>query len=506
LAYADASAATRRDAPSAEQCQQQVHRIIHSTTFRNALTLQQLFQFVADKAIAGTTEGLKEYTIGVEAFGRKQDFDPKTDTIVRVQIHRLRLKLKEYYDAEGSHDPTLIEIPKGHYLPSFESATVPIADLSHSTTPQLDTTFFVATQLLGRNVESGDQETTKERRSFSWLSSSRAAITAAVAAAAVAVFTIGFWTGNKQTRNGTAGETASSNPELTFGKSADPVKVFWARFLGNDPAPVIAYPDAVFLLDDSNDLFRFRQGASDSRGARVDPHLARQFASNPSLVAQAGQLYYENGYTGTGELQGIAMLTGLFGQMGVKATVKPSRDITPDDLKQHNVILLGSPFQNIAVAQLLSMGDFAFDNPDSRREQWRAQILNAHPRADENSTYHTERDPTTQVLKTDYSLISIQPGVVPGRYIAILGGLDTKGTEGATMFATSRPGVEELSKALAASGEASAMGETPVFQALVRVRLEKGYQVLEADLLAVHKFHSQTPTGAGGTTPQTSAH
>jgi hypothetical protein len=503
LAYADASAVTHHDAPSADQCQQQVHRIIHSTTFRNALTLQQLFQFLADKAIAGAKEGLKEYTIGVEAFSRKQDFDPKTDPIVRVQTHRLRQKLKEYYDTEGSHDPILIEIPKGHYLPSFESATVPVAGLN-STTPQKDTTFFIATQLLGQKVESGEKETPKERRSFGWLSSSRAATAGAVAAAAVAVFTIGFWTGNKQTRNGTAGETASSNPELTFGKSADPVKGFWARFLGNDPTPVIAYPDAVFLLDDANDLFRFRQGASDSRGARVDPHLARQFASNPSLVAQAGQLYYENGYTGTGELQGIAMLTGLFGQMGVKATIKPSRDLTPDDLKQHNVILLGSPFQNIAVAQLLSTGDFTFENPDSRREQWRAQILNAHPRAGENSTYRTERDSISQVLKTDYSLISIQPGVVPGRYIAVLGGLDTKGTEGATMFATSRPGVEELSRALAALGEAGAKSGTPVFQALVRVRLGKGYQVLEADLMAVHKFHSQNPSGAGDTTPKAS--
>jgi len=86
---------------------------------------------VADKAVAGTTEGLKEYTIGVEAFGRREDFDPKTDPIVRVQIHRLRQKLKEYYDVEGLHDPILIEIPKGHYLPSFESAAAPIADLNH---------------------------------------------------------------------------------------------------------------------------------------------------------------------------------------------------------------------------------------------------------------------------------------------------------------------------------------------------------------------------------------
>src|SRR5258708_35511476 len=99
------------------------------------------------------------------------------------------------------------------------------------------------------------------------------------------------------------------------------------------------------------------------------------------------------------------MLTGLFGQMGVKATIKPSRDIIPDDLKQQNEILLGSPFQNVAVAQLLSTGDFTFENPDSRREQWRAQILNAHPRADENSTYCTKRDPTIQGLNTAYSLL-----------------------------------------------------------------------------------------------------
>lgn len=126
--------------------------------------------------------------------------------------------------------------------------------------------------------------------------------------------------------------------------------------------------------------------------------------------------------------------------------------------------------------------------------------MNAHPRANENPTYRTERDPTTQVLKTDYSLISIQPGIVPGRHIAILGGLDTKGTEGATMFATSKPGIEELSKALVASGESVLESETPVFQALVRVRLEKGYQVLEADLMAVHKLHTQNATGVGGAT------
>ena len=76
-----------------------MRRVLRSTTFRNATTLQQLVSFLASRSIAGAAENLKEYTIGVEALGRKSDFDPKIDPIVRVQSHRLRIKLKEYYDA-----------------------------------------------------------------------------------------------------------------------------------------------------------------------------------------------------------------------------------------------------------------------------------------------------------------------------------------------------------------------------------------------------------------------
>ncbi len=52
-------------------------------------------------------------------FGRSADFDSSVDTIVRTQAYRLRLKLNEYYLSEGAADPIAIEIPKGHYVPSF---------------------------------------------------------------------------------------------------------------------------------------------------------------------------------------------------------------------------------------------------------------------------------------------------------------------------------------------------------------------------------------------------
>lgn len=495
--------ADKSGSPAPDQCQKQVQRILKSATFRNSVTLQQLFQFLTARVFEGGAEALKEYTIGVEAFGRPEDFDPKTDTIVRVQIHRLRQKLAEYYEADGSRDPILIEIPKGHYLPSFESAPIPGAEPARASMPQLEGVISVATHSSGKDIDNRGLRTDRVQRRTGWSFFGRMAI---IAASVIVVFVAGFSFGNKQLKSGAAGIATLAGTQLAAGNSADPVKAFWASFLGNDSAPVIAYPDAVFLLDDSNDLFRFRRGASDDRGALVDPHLAQQFASSPSLVAKAGQLYYENGYTGTGELQGIAMLSNLFGQIGVKATVKPSRDVTPDDLRQHNVILLGSPFQNVAVAQLLTIGDFNFKNPDSRHEQWRAQIVNAHPRANEAPAYGTERDPGTQALTTDYSLITIQSGVVPGRYIAVLGGLDTTGTEGATLFATSRPGVEELSRALAVPASSVAKGEMPLFQALIRVRLEKGYDVLGSSLVAVHRLPSSNARPAGGATPQDSVH
>jgi len=502
LIRADQLPARKNGLPPMDQCQKQVKRILQSATFRNATTLQQLLQFLTARAFEGNAEFLKEYTIGVEAFGRPEDFDPKTDTIVRVQTHRLRLKLSEYYESDGSRDQILIEIPKGHYLPSFESVTVPRADSDQVLASPLDEGKRVQTSLVGREAENPSQATRRENGRFGKLLSPRSPI---AAAAAIAVFATGFWLGNTHLRNRTQTneEMSVGISELALGKAADPVKAFWSAFLGNDSAPVIAFPDAVFLLDDSNDLFRYRQGASDDRGALVDPHLARQFASNPSLVAKAGQLYYENGYTGAGELQGIAMLSSLFGQMGLKPTVKPSRDITPDDLRQHNVILFGSSFQNVAVAQLITTGDFKFKNPDSRLEQWRAQIVNSRLGPNEESIYRTERDPSTQALKTDYSLVTIQSGVVPGRYIMMLGGLDTTGTQGAALFAISKPGVEELSRALAASGQFGPKNEIPLFQALIRVRIAKGYEVLGASLVSVHRLPLN---GHGeGATPQTPA-
>ncbi len=487
--------------PSLEQCERQVQRIFESAAFRNAHTLQQLLQFLVAQAYGPDAEALKEYTIGVEAFSRPRNFDPKIDPIVRVQTHRLRQKLREYYDTDGRHDPILIEIPKGHYLPAI--ATVSNGGFGHSAphnhhpAPGMNTgsSHNDSDDSIPANGSAAeDRRGLAGPRRYARLLTVRGAV---AVAAALLIFAAGAWFGDKLLHFGPGAAPAGS--AAAFADSPDPVKSFWAGILGNDSSPIIAHADAVFLLDSHNDLFDFPHQASDFRGAPVDPHYAQQYASDPALVARAGPLFYETSYLGAGDLEAVGILANLFGQMGIKPVIEAGKDLTPDDLKQHSVILIGSSFQSYAVAQFNTMGDFSFKDPHSAQADWSGMIVNAHPRPGEASVYRTVRDPVTGVLKTDHALITIEPGVVPGRYIVDLGGLDTTGCEGAVMFATSRTDMEELLKALAAQDIRGANGGPPLFQALLSVRLEKGYEVLGSSLITVHPLVKTAP--APGHTP-----
>ena len=60
-------------------------------------------------------EPISEYAIAVDALGRSADFDPKTDSTVRVQIARLRAKLKEFSEAAGDSFPLRLSIPLGRH-------------------------------------------------------------------------------------------------------------------------------------------------------------------------------------------------------------------------------------------------------------------------------------------------------------------------------------------------------------------------------------------------------
>jgi len=101
----------------------QLDRILNSRAFVQSHRIRRFLQFVVEESLLGQPERLKEYLIGVEVFDRRDAFDPRVDSIVRVEARRLRYKLEEYYRGEGRTDPVRIILRKGSYVPVFEHRT-----------------------------------------------------------------------------------------------------------------------------------------------------------------------------------------------------------------------------------------------------------------------------------------------------------------------------------------------------------------------------------------------
>ena len=101
--------------------------MLESPVFANAPTLARFLGHVVEHSLLPDPVALKEYTLGVEVFGRGDDFDPRMDTIVRTHARRLRARLAEYYQGPGCEDPIVIGMPKGHYRPVMDWTPVTVA-------------------------------------------------------------------------------------------------------------------------------------------------------------------------------------------------------------------------------------------------------------------------------------------------------------------------------------------------------------------------------------------
>jgi TolB-like protein len=113
------ASASRDSSVDAAAVRRQVEAILASQGFESAGRRGRLLKYLVEKALAG--EPVKEYGIGVDVYEKPPDYDPRLDPSVRVEIGRLRAKLAAYYSFAGADAAIRIEIPKGSYVPVFET-------------------------------------------------------------------------------------------------------------------------------------------------------------------------------------------------------------------------------------------------------------------------------------------------------------------------------------------------------------------------------------------------
>lgn len=96
-----------------EQLRALVQKIEQSGALGRSKVYVDLLRYLCESVISGTTP--KEVVIAIDVLGKESDFDAKTDSLVRVYIHKLRQKLDLYYQHQGLSDEYQLEIPVGRY-------------------------------------------------------------------------------------------------------------------------------------------------------------------------------------------------------------------------------------------------------------------------------------------------------------------------------------------------------------------------------------------------------
>ncbi len=102
-----------------ERKREELDWLLNSGVLGRSHNLSRILKFICEKHFEGQADQITECALAVEALGRRDDFNPQTDTIVRVTVHQLRKRLQEIYADTGASRPVQIHIPAGQYAPSF---------------------------------------------------------------------------------------------------------------------------------------------------------------------------------------------------------------------------------------------------------------------------------------------------------------------------------------------------------------------------------------------------
>jgi hypothetical protein len=412
--------------PPKDQFLGQIDRLAGSGVLHGSESLCKLLRYLAKQAVDHPGEPVKEYQIATEVFGRPPDFDPQSDSAIRVQAGRLRTKLAEYYAAEGADDPVLVELPKGSY--HLETRHRAPATRTNSSTVS----------------ETARGEVLSKSRSETW---KIIAVTFAVlfAASLVVLFSL-----LAMRRSATLASTQGDSAPVP-----EAFRIFWKPFLSGPNEPTVIFSNAAFV---------------------GRPEVGLRYY-NP--VRDSKDLVFDH-YTGVGEVLAVHNLDHIFELLHRQIRVKRGSLFSLDDAQNNDLIFVGSPSENLTLTEIPGTREFVFQRLASGHRKGDLAIVNVHPEPNEPKSVLAS--PSNSPLTQDYGVVALLPGLNSGRWVMILAGTTTFGTEGTVEYACRQNSVEELLLRLSVSKD----GEVKPFEALLRVKVTRGVPV-STDLIALRE-------------------
>ncbi len=349
---------------------QLARRIVRHPTLSRATQLRNILLYLTRQSILRPNESVDDYEIAHRVLGRRSDFDPMDDSIVRVQMAHLRKRLHHYFATDGHGEETIISIALGSYEPVFsrrlktESAepSSPKDDLpSENPMNGLEGfTFKVAVPLQDEaSPARRDQET-----SFRWGA-------VACAAALLAGTFIGLHLRTAESLDGGVPEV--SNPVLR--------QVFGAGTHVN-----------VVLADTSLVALQIALRSDISIAEYLDPRYPDNVLAgtlDPVLRSQLTALTHSR-YTSLNDADVVGRCSYWGSILGAKVDVRYARYMHVRDFQQENFVIVGSRRGNPWVSLFEPVLNFSLEqDPDSRI----FHIKNRNPKPGELRSYEPASAP-----------------------------------------------------------------------------------------------------------------
>ena len=148
-------------AKNTDAINEQLQRILASPSFKCSERLRRFLEYSVEASLSDRADRIKAYAIATTVLGRKSDFDPQTDPIVRIEAGRLRRAIEMYYLTDGRNDPIRISIPTGGYSAVFDilPPEEEIAKYEPSSAPAQVNTADAQKSVLVKEFEAEEEET-----------------------------------------------------------------------------------------------------------------------------------------------------------------------------------------------------------------------------------------------------------------------------------------------------------------------------------------------------------
>lgn len=415
-------AVTHSFAVGRDQCFQQIEKLTKSHSLHSSESLCRLLRYLAEHSLDHPGVALKEYQIATEVLGRPAGFDPQSDSTVRVQAGRLRVKLAEYYANEGAADPIVVEIPKGSYALAFHMRAASSGSLPAAT---------LIPEPPVREVE-------LQRSDRRWT-----VVVVILSVLLASSFTLSAILLSQRTSIQTA--TTAAVPAA--------YQLFWNKFVTGPQQPWVIFSNGSFVGRPETGM-RYYNPASDTNAFILDH------------------------YTGVGEVLAIHQLDRVFFLFSRQLRVKRGALFSLDDAKNNDLIFVGSPSENLTLGDIPGTREFVFKRLDSGPRKGDLAVLNVHPLPGEPNFFLAT--PANHATVEDYAIVSLLPGLDPSHSILILAGNSTFGTQAAVEYVAREDSLKELLQKL----KVSKPGDLKPFEALLHVKIAHGVPVT-TDLVSV---------------------